>query len=81
MEFMQIDSTVQLAPLVWVILGMLIFFTGAIVASIDPELTEAYLGDPRLLIATTLVMAAVLCGVAIVMGGPEHALAALRSIG
>ena len=49
---MVIDFTAQLAPLLWGILGVLLIVTGGIVASIDPETSEVYLGDGRVLAVT-----------------------------
>jgi hypothetical protein len=52
---MIVDFTPGLAPLLWGILALLLVSTGAIVASIDPEAAEIYLGDRRLLVATAAV--------------------------
>lgn len=68
---MVIDFTAELAPLLWSILALLLVSTGAIVASIDPEVAEIYLGDRRLLIATAAV--AVLTLVALIAARPDIA--------
>jgi hypothetical protein len=68
---MFIDLTAQLAPLLWAILALLLVSAGAIVASIDPEIAEIYLGDRRLLVATAAV--AVLTLVALVVARPDIA--------
>lgn len=60
---MPIDFTVFAAPLLSTLAVILLLCAGAILASIDPELSEAYLGDPRLLAAVvgvSLVVAGVL---------------------
>ncbi len=58
---MLIDFTAYAAPILGGLVAMLLLCAGAILASIDPELSEAYLGDPRLLAA--------LVGLSIVGGG------------
>ena len=68
---MIIDFTAELAPLLWTLLALLLVFAGAIVASIDPEVAEIYLGDRRLLVATAAV--AVLTLVALIVARPEIA--------
>jgi hypothetical protein len=67
---MTINLISMLAPLMWGIFVVLLFITGVITASVDPELAEVYLGDRRLLAATLTVAA--LTGVALVLapGGP-----------
>ena len=57
---MIIDFTAELAPFLWGILGVLLIVTGAIVASIDPETAETYLGDGRLLAVTAALATVVL---------------------
>ena len=42
----------ELAPLFWGMIALMLVFAGAILAGIDPELTEVYLGNPRWLLAT-----------------------------
>ena len=49
---MIIDFTAELAPLLWGILAILLILTGAIVAAVDPETVETYIGDGRLLALT-----------------------------
>ena len=68
---MFIDLTAQLAPLFWSVLALLLVSAGAIIASIDPEVAEIYLGDRRLLVATAAV--AVLTLVALVVARPDIA--------
>ena len=68
---MVIDFTTDLAPFVWAMLGLLLMLAGAIVASIDPEVAEVYLGDRRLLVAA--VALAVVTVVALVAARPDFA--------
>ena len=68
---MILDFTTQVSPILWVAVGLLLVVCGTIVASIDPELAEVYLGDRRLLLAT--VALAVLTIVALVALRPEAA--------
>jgi hypothetical protein len=74
---MEIDVTMQLAPVFWGMIALLLVLAGAILASIDPELTEAYLGDPRLLFGAGA--AAVMALAALLVARPEiaHGLSAL----
>lgn len=53
---MIIDFTTQVSPILWVAVGLLLV-CGTIVASIDPELAEVYLGDRLLLVATVALVA------------------------
>jgi hypothetical protein len=62
---MTINLIAELAPFVWGLFVVLLVMAGAIVASVDPELAEIYLGDRRLLAAT--VTLAALTGVALVL--------------
>lgn len=68
---MVIDFTTQMAPILWVTVALLLVAGGALVASIDPELAEVYLGDRRFLVAT--VALAVLTIVALVAVQPGTA--------
>jgi cytochrome bd-type quinol oxidase subunit 2 len=68
---MILDHTMQLAPIFWGMVALLLLLAGAILASVDPEIAEAYLGDPRLLVASA-VMAVALMGV-LVVSQPEVA--------
>jgi hypothetical protein len=68
---MIIDFTADLAPLLWCILALLLMSTGAIVASMDPEAAEIYLGDRRLLVATAAVALVTL--VALIAARPDIA--------
>jgi len=57
---MILDHTTMFAPIFWGMVALLLILAGAILASADPELAEAYLGDRRLLVASAIVaMAAV----------------------
>jgi hypothetical protein len=68
---MVIDFTAELAPLLWSILALLLISTAALVASIDPEIAEIYIGDRRLLVATAAV--AVVALVALIAARPDIA--------
>jgi len=68
---MALDLTAQLAPTLWTLVALLLILGGAIVASIDPELAEVYLGDRRLLLATMTL--AVVTLVVLVAARPEIA--------
>ena len=52
---MVIDFSAELAPFLWGMVGLLLLLAGAIVASIDPEVAEIYLGDRRLLVGTAVL--------------------------
>jgi hypothetical protein len=52
---MVIDFSAELAPILWGMVGLLLILTGAIVASIDPEVAEIYFGDRRLLVGTAVL--------------------------
>jgi hypothetical protein len=52
---MVIDFSTALAPFLWGMVGLLLILAGAIVASIDPEGAEIYLGDRRLLVGTAVL--------------------------
>lgn len=74
---MIVDHTAELAPILWGAVTLLLILAGAILASLDPEVTEIYLGDPRLLIASGLLAMTLL--VVLVVTRPEvaHGLSAL----
>lgn len=58
---MLIDLTPELAPLLWGLVVLLLVTTGALVASIDPDVVEIYVGSRRLLaVAAVLVVVMVL---------------------
>lgn len=68
---MIIDMTAELAPILWGMLGLLFLLAGAIVASIDPEIAEVFLGDRRLLLVTAAL--AFITIVALIAAQPEIA--------
>ena len=43
---MEVEVTTQLAPLFWGVIALLLVLAGAILAGIDPEMTEVFLGSP-----------------------------------
>jgi hypothetical protein len=61
---MIIDFTANLAPFLWGTVGLLLIAAGALLASIDPEVAEVYVGD-RPLIVVTAAMAVVTLGAVI----------------
>lgn len=74
---MEAILTFELAPLYWGLIALLLIFAGAIVAELDPETTELYVGHPRWLMASIGV--ALVALVTIVATRPElsHQLRAL----
>jgi hypothetical protein len=50
------DFTAELAPFLWGMIGLLLMLAGAILASIDPETAEIYLGDRRMLAAVAALV-------------------------
>lgn len=67
------------APIFWGMIALLLVCAGAILAGIDPELAEVYLGDPRWLLTGAAI--AVVTVVTIAAARPEltHGLLALLS--
>ena len=58
---MLIDLTPELAPFLWGLVVLLLVTTGALMASVDPEIVEVYVGSRRLLaIAAVFVVLTVL---------------------
>lgn len=53
---MVIDFTAELAPVLWTMLGALVVATGALLASIDPDIAEVYLSDRRLFFVTAVAV-------------------------
>lgn len=68
---MDVDVTMQLAPVFWGMIALLLVLAGGILASIDPELAEVYLGSPRLLVVGAAVAVAMLA--LLLVSGPEIA--------
>jgi hypothetical protein len=67
---MTVDFTAQTIPILWVLIATLALMALIVVACIEPELAEVYLGDWQLFIAA-VALAALL-----VVIGSEHADAA-----
>ena len=63
------ELTAELAPIVWSMIALMLVVAGAVLAGVDPELTEVYLGDPRWLLVGAGVAIAAL--VTIVATRPE----------
>lgn len=68
---MVIDLTPDLAPLLWSMVVLLVVTTAALVASIDPEIVEIYVGSRRLLAIAAAMVVLIVVGVATV--APEIA--------
>lgn len=71
---MGIDQTTQLAPILWGMIALLLVLAGAILASLDPEVTEVYLGDPRLLLASGALAVTLLIAIVATRPGIAHGL-------
>lgn len=67
---MTVDMTAELMPIFWGMIVLLLVLSAGILASVDPDLAEIYLGGPRLWVfgATAAVVALVTLGV---LGGPS----------
>ncbi|HSQ01602.1 MAG TPA: hypothetical protein VL049_30630 [Candidatus Dormibacteraeota bacterium] len=52
---MALDLTVQMAPIFWGMIALLLVTAAAILAGVDPELAEIYLGDPRWWLASVAI--------------------------
>jgi hypothetical protein len=59
--FIVMDLTAALNPFLWTIVGVLLIAAGGILAGIDPEVAEEYVGDRRLIVVTA-AMAVVTLG-------------------
>jgi hypothetical protein len=68
---MVIDYTAELAPIIWSMLCLLVIAAGALLACVDPDVTEIYFGGRRLLVATAAL--AVLALAALVVARPDIA--------
>jgi hypothetical protein len=62
---MVIDFTAQLAPLLWGMVALLLVLGGAILASVDFEAAEIYLGQRTLLLATAALLALTIAALAL----------------
>jgi hypothetical protein len=74
---MAIDMTAEFAPIFWGLIALLLVTAAAILAGIDPEIAEAYVGSPRWWLASAAL--AIVTVVTIVTARPEvaHGLRAL----
>ncbi len=61
---MLIDLTPELAPMLWGLVVLLLVTTGALMASIDPEIVEVYVGSRRLLAIAAVFVVLTVVGVA-----------------
>lgn len=51
---MIVDTTAHFAPLLWLLIAVLLVLAGAILAGIDPDRTEAVLGNRNVLVASAM---------------------------
>ena len=63
---MVIDMTDQLAPILWGIVGLLLFLGGVIVANFEAETAEIYFGNHGLLVVTAAVVVVTIVGLVVV---------------
>jgi hypothetical protein len=63
---MIIDMTDQLAPILWAMVGLLLFLGGAIVANFEAEAAEVYFGNRGLLVVTAAVVVVTIVGLVVV---------------
>jgi hypothetical protein len=76
---MEVEVTTQLAPLFWGVIALLLVLAGAILAGIDPEMTEVFLGSPRMLMASVALAFVALATVALARPELSASLRALLS--
>ena len=57
---MNIDTTVQLIPVFWGLIALLLIAAAGILARIDPDLAEIHFGGPRLWIVSATAAAVAL---------------------
>ena len=76
---MEVEVTTQLAPLFWGVIALLLVLAGAILAGVDPEMTEVVLGSPRVLMASVAVAFVALATVALTRPEISASLHALLS--
>lgn len=63
---MIIDMTEQLAPILWAMVGLLLFLGGAIVANFEAEAVEVYFGNRGMLVVTAAVVVVTIVGLVVV---------------
>lgn len=76
---MEVEVTTQLAPLFWGVIALLLVLAGAILAGVDPEMTEVVLGSPGVLMASVAVAFVALATVALTRPELSASLRALLS--
>jgi hypothetical protein len=74
-----VEVTTQFAPVFWGIIALFLVLAGAILAGIDPEMTEVFLGSPHVLIASVAVAFVALATVALARPELSASLRALLS--
>lgn len=76
-DAMEMSLTAELAPIAWGLIALMLVVAGAVLAGVDPEIVEIYLGNPRWWVASAGI--AVAAVVTIVASRPEigHSLRAL----
>ncbi len=58
-------ATTAFAPVFWGMVALMLVFAGVILASVDPEITETYFGNPPWLIASVGIALLALATVAL----------------
>ncbi|MFN8643201.1 MAG: hypothetical protein U0802_16650 [Candidatus Binatia bacterium] len=74
---MDLDVTVAFVPVFWGTVAVLLVLAGALLASIDPEIAEVYLGQPSLLFGSAAAVTVALAALLLVRPGMAHGLATL----
>jgi hypothetical protein len=74
---METGLIAEFAPIFWGMIALLLVFAGAILAGVDPELVEIYLGNPRWLLASAAIAVAALVTIAATRPELTHGLRAL----
>ena len=74
---MVLDLTAELAPVFWGLVALLLVTAAAILAGIDPELAEVYVGHPRWWLASAAVVIVAMVTIATTRPELTHGLRAL----
>jgi len=74
---MVLDLTAELAPIFWGLIALLLVTAAAILAGVDPDLAEIYLGNPRWWLASVAIAIVALVTLATTRPELTHGLRAL----
>jgi hypothetical protein len=74
-----VDVTAQFAPVFWGVIALLLVLAGAILAGVDPEMTEVFVGSRPVLLAGVAVAFVALATVALARPEISAGLRALLS--